>query len=230
MVDVAANCERVIEEIRKAAARSRRDPTEIKLLAATKLRSPAEIEAAIRAGVQLIGENYVQEAAAKKGRVGPAAEWHMIGHLQRNKVKAALDVFSVIQSVDSVDLARALDKSGEKNSRVARVLVEVNLGSETTKKGVEEKKLRPLIEELGKLSYLRVEGLMMIPPFFQNPEEVRPYFRRMKELQLEMREVGSSNVVLSELSMGMTHDYRVAVEEGATIVRIGTAIFGERKE
>jgi pyridoxal phosphate enzyme (YggS family) len=230
MVDIAANLQRVMEGIQKAAARCHRDPSDIKILAATKSRSPGEIEAAIQAGVKLIGENYVQEGGAKKRRVAGTAEWHMIGHLQRNKAKAALDVFSMVQSVDSVELARALNKAGDRIEQVVRVLIEVNLGAEPTKSGVEKEKLRSLLEEVGKLSHLRVEGLMVVPPLLQDPEEVRPYFQTLKQLQLELSNLAIPNVALRELSMGMTHDYPVAVEEGATIVRIGTAIFGKRKD
>ncbi|MFQ5849250.1 MAG: YggS family pyridoxal phosphate-dependent enzyme [Candidatus Binatia bacterium] len=230
MVDIAANYERVREAIREAAGRSGRDPSEIKLLAASKSQGLAKIRAALKAGIRLFGENYVQEAKVKKEAVGESVEWHMIGHLQRNKVKLAVDLFSLIESLDSVELARMLDKEGKKRGRPVRAFVEVNLAGEETKSGVREEDLVPLLKEIGTLSQLRVEGLMVIPPFREIPEEVRPYFRTLKELQMSLRGLEIPNVDLRELSMGMTHDYPVAIEEGATIVRVGTAIFGQRME
>lgn len=230
MGDIDANCERVMEKIRSAAERSGRDPGEIKLLAASKSRGVTEIRAAFNAGVRLFGENYVQEAVIKKEAIGESAEWHMIGHLQRNKVRQAVGLFSLIESLDSLELARMLDKEGKKQGRTVRAFVEVNLGGEETKSGVREKDLLPLLEEIGTLSQLRVEGLMVIPPFRENPEEVRPYFRALRELKMSLGDLDIPNVDLRDISMGMTHDYPVAVEEGATIVRVGTAIFGQRRE
>jgi len=218
----------VLERIGEAAARCGRDPAEIKLLAATKSQGVAQIRAAIEAGMRLFGENYVQEAKAKRDAIQDPVEWHMIGHLQRNKVKAALEIFSLIQSLDSVALARELDKEGRKRGQVVRAFVEVNLGGEETKSGVAERQVLELLEEVGSLSHVRVEGLMTVPPFREDPEEVRPYFRALKELQRRLEASGIPNVDVKELSMGMTHDYPVAIEEGATLVRIGTAIFGPR--
>lgn len=229
MVDIAANYQRVMETIRQAAERCGRDPKRIHLLAASKSQGVAEARAAVKAGIRLFGENYVQEAKIKKEAIEEPVEWHMIGHLQRNKVKAALDLFSVIQSLDSLELAQALNKEGEKRGVVVRAFIEVNLGDELTKSGLRRERLVPVLERVGELSHLRVEGLMGIPPFREDPEEVRPYFRALKELRAELLMLKIPNVELSELSMGMTHDYPVAIEEGATMVRVGTAIFGERK-
>jgi hypothetical protein len=228
MVDVAANCRKVLERIRAAAESSGRDAKEIRLLAASKSQSVEKIRAAIDAGVRLIGENYVQEAKAKKAAIKQAVEWHMIGHLQRNKVKAALDLFDLIETLDSTALARELDKEGKKRARVVRAFVEVNVAGEETKSGIAEEKVAALLEEAGKLPYIRIEGLMAVPPFREEPEAARPYFRALKELQTELRGLRLPNVDLKVLSMGMTHDYTVAIEEGATLVRIGTAIFGPR--
>jgi pyridoxal phosphate enzyme (YggS family) len=230
MVDVAANYRKVLEQINEAAAKCNRDPSGIKLLAASKSQSIAQIRAAVEAGIRLFGENYVQEAKAKKEAIKQSIEWHMIGHLQRNKVKQALALFDLIQSLDSLELARELDKEAKKKERekIVCTFVEVNVGGEETKSGIARDKLVPLLQEVGDLTHLRVEGLMTIPPFRQNPEEVRPYFRALRELQMELRELKIPNVDLKELSMGMTHDFPVAIEEGATIVRIGTAIFGPR--
>ena len=230
MVDIAANCERVMEKIRSAAERSGRDPGEIKLLAASKSQGVANIRAALNAGICLFGENYIQEALTKKEAVGEAVEWHMIGHLQRNKVKVAAGLFSLIESLDSVELAGVLDKEGEKQGNIIRAFVEVDLAGEETKSGVRKEDLVPLLNKVGTLSHLRVEGLMAIPPFREDPEEVRPYFRVLRELKLSLGELKIPNVDLREISMGMTHDYPVAIEEGATIVRVGTAIFGPRSE
>ena len=228
MVDVAANCRKVLERINEAAGKCGRDPHGIKLLAASKSQSATQIRAAIEAGIRIFGENYVQEAKAKREAIQDPVEWHMIGHLQRNKVKAALELFDLIQSLDSVELAKELDKEGKKRGKTVRTFVEVNLGDEESKSGIHKEKVVSLLQEMGKLSYLRVEGLMVVPPFRENPEESRPYFRALKELQTELRALKLPNVNLQELSMGMTHDYPVAIEEGATLVRIGTAIFGPR--
>lgn len=231
MVDVAANCRKIVETIREIARRCGRDPDEIRLLAASKSQPAEAIQAAFDAGLRLFGENYVQEAQTKKrslGETARSAEWHMIGHLQRNKARAALDLFSVIQSLDSAELARSLDEEGKRRKAQVRTLVEVNLAGEGSKSGISKQALIPLLERVGELVYLRVEGLMTVPPLREDPEEARPYFRLLKELQMEIKDLKIPNVELRELSMGMTHDYRVAIEEGATVVRVGTAIFGER--
>jgi pyridoxal phosphate enzyme (YggS family) len=228
MIDVAANYRKILECIGEAAAKSGRDPREIKLLGAAKAQSVELIRAAIAAGVGLIGENYVQEAQEKKAKIPQSVEWHMIGHLQRNKAKAAVALFDLIETVDSLGLARALDAEGRKHGRIVNAFVEVNLGGEESKWGIGKNEVLSLAEEAGTLSYLRIRGLMTIPPFRENLEEVRPYFRELKEIQAKLRELRIPNVELQELSMGMTHDYTVAIEEGATIVRIGTALFGQR--
>jgi hypothetical protein len=229
MVDIATNVLKVLERISESAQRCGRRPDEIKLLAASKTQGVAEIRAAVAAGIHLFGENYVQEAQVKKESVDDSVEWHMIGHLQRNKSRVAVGLFSVIESLGNVGLAKALDKEGRKRGRAARTYVEVNLAGEETKSGVSKEGLVPLLEEIGQFSYLEVEGLTIIPPFREDPEEVRPYFRSLKELQVSLSRLKIPHVELRELSMGMTHDYPVAIEEGATIVRVGTAIFGPRK-
>jgi pyridoxal phosphate enzyme (YggS family) len=240
MVDVAANCREVLERIGEAASRSGRNPKDVKLLAASKSQSVDKVRAAIGAGIRLFGENYVQEAEIKRSAPGgllrhPSAagesiEWHMIGHLQRNKVKTALELFSVIQSLDAVALARALDKEAKRRERPVRALIEVNLAGEENKSGVAKSGAARLVEEIGQLASIRIEGLMTVPPFRERPEDVRPYFRALSELRDALKTLKAPNVDLRELSMGMTHDYPVAIEEGATLVRIGTAIFGPRGE
>ncbi|HXG50987.1 MAG TPA: YggS family pyridoxal phosphate-dependent enzyme [candidate division Zixibacteria bacterium] len=227
MVDVAANYRRIVERIGEAAARCGRKPEEIRLLAAAKSQSAEAVQAAIAAGVTLVGENYVQEAQQKKRQVQGPVEWHMIGHLQRNKAKAAVEVFDVIETLDSVALARRLDEEGRKRGRVVRTYVEVNLGGEPSKSGIAKDEVPRLLEEAGSLEFLAVIGLMTVPPFREDPEQVRPYFRELRELRARLAERFLRHD-LRELSMGMTHDYVIAVEEGATIVRIGTGLFGPR--
>ena len=228
MVDVAANYRKIIDRISEAAQRAGRNPREIKLLAAAKSQSVELVQAAIAAGVRLIGENYVQEAESKRQVISDTVEWHMIGHLQRNKVKAALNTFELIQSLDSMALALELDKEGRRNGKTVRTLIEVNLGDEASKSGIGQDEVAELLKRVGDLSHVRVEGFMAVPPFKEKPEEIRPYFRALKDLQVELQRL-VPNVSLNQLSMGMTHDYPIAVEEGATIVRIGTALFGPRK-
>ena len=229
MVDVAANYRRITDSIAEATLRTGRDAGDVKLLAATKSQQIELIRAAVDAGINLIGENYVQEAAGKKPLITTTLEWHMIGHLQRNKVKAAVDLFDVFESLDNLGLARELDKEGQRRNKIIRVFVEVNLGGEESKTGVMENEAATLVEQIARLSHLRIEGLMSVPPYKENPEEVRPYFRKLRLLQLKLGETRSLPLELRELSMGMSHDYKVAIEEGATIVRIGTALFGARR-
>lgn len=229
MVDVADNYCKILERIAEAAVKVRRNPKDIKLLGAAKSQSVELVRAAIAAGVRLIGENYVQEAREKKQALSEPVEWHMIGHLQRNKAKLAVEIFELIESLDSVALARELDKEGKKRGKTIRTLIEVNLGGEESKSGIAKDKVGELLKAAGDLSHLSVEGLMTVPPLKEDPEDVRPYFCALRDLQVELQGLKISNVSLKELSMGMTHDYPVAIEEGATIVRIGTALFGPRK-
>lgn len=231
MIDIAGNCRKVIETIHQAAQRSGRGIDEIKLLAASKSQESEALRAAFAAGIRLFGENYVQEAAAKKKTLADIAdsmEWHMIGHLQRNKVRSALALFSVIETLDSFELGRMLHEEAQKRQTIVGTLVEVNLAGEESKAGISPESILPLLERLKELNHLKVEGLMAVPPMRQDPEESRPYFRRLKNLQTQLSGLRIANVEMKELSMGMSHDYPVAIEEGATIVRIGTAIFGPR--
>jgi pyridoxal phosphate enzyme (YggS family) len=228
-MDVAANHRRIMERVSQAAARAGRDAASIRLLAAAKSQDLERIRAAIAAGVSLIGENYVQEAAAAKASIPEPVEWHMIGHLQRNKAKSAVALFDLVESLDSIALARELDKEGRKAGRRVRTFVEVNLGGEESKGGVTEEKVFPLLQEAAQLANLTIEGLMAVPPYCENPEDTRPYFRALRELLCRLQERRLPNIELKELSMGMSQDYTVAIEEGATIVRIGTALFGPRR-
>jgi PLP dependent protein len=229
MVDVAGNYRTIISRINEGAAKTGREPGAVKLLAAAKAQSVERIRAAVTLGVRLVGENYVQEAQEKKPQVARGVEWHMIGHLQRNKVKAAVDLFDVIESLDSAVLARDLDREGGKREKIIRTFVEVNLGGEESKSGIAKNQVESLLEEVAKLPHVAVEGLMTVPPFRENPEDARFFFRELAELRERLVKLSLPNVDLKELSMGMTHDYSVAIQEGATIVRIGTALFGPRE-
>ena len=228
MVDVGANYRAILDRIAAAARKVGRDPRAVRLLGAAKSQSVDAIRAAIGAGVSLVGENYVQEAAEKKKQLPNSIEWHMIGHLQRNKAKAAVEIFDLIESLDNLALARELDKEGTKRGKTIHAFVEVNLGGEESKSGIAKDQVRDLLEAVSALSHIRIEGLMTVPPFRENLEEVRPYFRELRQLRDQLNELRLPNVQLKELSMGMTHDYTVAIEEGATLVRIGTALFGPR--
>ena len=226
-IDVAANVHRVRERIDAAALRAGRAPGEVALVAASKTKPAAMIEAAIGAGVRMVGENYVQETRAKRALVRTSAEWHLIGHLQRNKARAAVALFDVIQTLDDLALAAALDRLGAERGAPVRVLVEVNTGGEASKRGLAPADLPAFLEALAPVEHLRVEGLMTIPPA-AGDDEARGHFRRLRRLRDELAGTVPANVVLRELSMGMTDDFEIAVEEGATIVRVGRAIFGER--
>ena len=229
MVDVAGNYRTIISRINETAAKTGREPGAVKLLAAAKAQSVERIRAAVTLGVKLVGENYVQEAQEKKPQVARSVEWHMIGHLQRNKVRVAVDLFDVIESLDSAVLARELDKEGSKREKIIRTFVEVNLGGEESKSGIAKNQVKNLLEEVAKLPHVAVEGLMTVPPFRENPEDARCFFRDLAELREQLVKLRLPNADLRELSMGMTHDYPVAIQEGATIVRIGTALFGPRE-
>jgi hypothetical protein len=229
MVDVAGNYQKILDRISEIAGKCGRYPREVKVLGAAKSQSVGLIRLAIASGVTLIGENYVQEAEAKKSQVPESVEWHMIGHLQRNKAKAAVEIFDLIETLDSVALARELEKQGKRIGKKIRTFIEVNLAGEESKSGISKDDLASLLESIAMLDHVAVEGLMMVPPFREDPEESRPYFRELRELKDKFNAQRIPHVDLQELSMGMTHDYPVAIEEGATIVRIGTALFGPRK-
>jgi len=229
--DIAANISRILEKIREKASLSGRKATDIRLMAVTKTVEEARVRDALQAGIKLIGENYVQETARKKvllEQQGTPLEWHMIGRLQTNKAKYAVKLFDMIHSVDSVELAWELDKRSKAVGRVTKVLIEVNAGGERTKSGVPLSQAQDLIIAAAALENISIEGLMTIPPWFPDPEKARPYFAALRELKEKIEKADIPRVHMRELSMGMTDDYEVAVEEGATIVRIGRGIFGER--
>jgi hypothetical protein len=211
--------------IAAAAARSGRSPEAVTLVAVSKTISVEGIREALSAGVRILGENRVQEAREKVALLPGLASWHLIGHLQSNKAKLAVQLFDCIHSLDSVRLAEDLDRHAEATGKIQRCLIEVNVGEEVQKSGALEAEVRQILEAARRLPHLTIEGLMAVPPFLDDPEDVRPFFRRLRLLRDTLRQEGFS---LEALSMGMTHDFEVAVEEGATLVRIGTALFGPR--
>jgi pyridoxal phosphate enzyme (YggS family) len=217
----------VRQRIARAAARAGRSPDSVTLVAVTKTHPPAAVAEALAAGVHDFGENKVQEAEAKIAALpGQPIRWHLLGHLQSNKARRAAQLFDSIQSVDSASLASRLDRAAGEAGRTLSVLVQVELGGEATKSGLEEDELMPALEALRPLAHLSVRGLMTLPPPAEDPDQMRPYFRRLRALRDQAR--GAGLLAGDELSMGMSGDFEVAIEEGATIVRVGTAIFGER--
>jgi pyridoxal phosphate enzyme (YggS family) len=237
MSSVKENLLRVMERIEKAARKVGRDPNEIKLVAVSKTVEAARIKEAIEAGVSILGENYVQEAQKKIEEVGRPActerfgegrpvSWHFIGHLQSNKVKYAIRLFDMIHSLDSIPLAEELNRRAEQADRVIRVMIEVNLSKEATKFGTDEEVVVNLAKRIQNLKHLSLEGLMTMPPYFDSPEMSRPYYIALRALKERMVKEGFP---MKELSMGMSNDFEIAIEEGATYVRVGTAIFGPRK-
>lgn len=220
--------EQVRQRMTEAARRADRDPDGVELVAVTKTVPIPRIREAIDAGVMLLGENRVQEASDKMALLSSLpVTWHLIGHLQTNKSRSAAELFGLIHSLDSVKLAVALDRHGAALGKQIRVLVEVNLGGEPSKTGVLEHDLLPLLHACRQFTCLAIEGLMAIPPYRRNPEDVRPFFRRLRQLRDEAAKA-CPDFPLRHLSMGMSHDYEIAIEEGATLVRVGTAIFEAR--
>lgn len=219
--------EGVRERIAAAALRVGRDPGEVLVVAVAKTFPASDVQQAVAAGINDIGENRVQEARAKIPHVDAPCRWHMVGHVQTNKARLAVQLFDVIQSLDSIKLAQELEKAGSALGKRVRVLVEVNLAAEPSKTGVTEAGLFPLLEQTEAFRHLNIEGLMAMPPYDPAPEGLRPFFRQLRRLR-DGATVRFPQLSLTHLSMGMSHDFEVAVEEGATMVRIGTAIFGPR--
>lgn len=227
MSTIRENLVHVMERIEKAARRVGRDPKEVKLVAVSKTVEVNRIKEAIAAGISILGENYVQEAKRKIEEIGRQVEWHFIGHLQTNKAKYAVRLFDMIHSVDSLSLAEELNRRAEKEGQVIKVMMEVNLSGERTKFGTEEEKAFELAKKICELRNLSLVGLMTMPPYFDSPEASRPYFIKLRELKERLEKEG---IPLKELSMGMSSDFEIAIEEGATYVRVGTAIFGPRSK
>jgi len=204
-------------------------PEGVLLVGAAKTRTPDEILEAIEAGLEIVGENYVQEAEKAFEKIGHRAKWHMIGHLQTNKVKKAVRVFDMIETLSSIRLAEEIDKACAKIGKVMPVLVEINSGEEEQKSGVNPDEAEALIRSMSALKNIRVVGLMTMGPFTGHPEESRPYFRKTKELFDDLKALALPGVDMNCLSMGMSNSYKVALEEGANMVRIGTKLFGRRE-
>ena len=224
MSGLRENYERVIGRIAAAATRAGRDPADVKLVSVSKTHPVETLRNALESGIRIFGENKVQEAEQKIEMIGrDAAEWHLIGHLQSNKARKAVQLFDLIHSVDSVELAMRLERVSEEEARAELpVLIQVDLAGEKTKSGIPETELPELIGYLRECGHLALKGLMVLPPFFDDPEATRPYFKKLREIRDRIVPGG-------ELSMGMSHDFEVAIEEGATMVRVGTAIFGQRQ-
>ncbi|MBR0410105.1 MAG: YggS family pyridoxal phosphate-dependent enzyme [Eubacterium sp.] len=222
------NLKLVKERIAHACQRAGRDPSEITLVAVSKKKPLSDVETLLQAGQPDYGENYVQELCQKYDEISRPVRWHMIGHLQTNKVKYIVDKVVLIHSVDSVHLARQIEKEAAKKDLVSNILIQINIGHEETKFGLEAEEALNMIREISKFPHVRIRGLMASAPFTANPEENRCYFQKLHELFIDIREKNIDNVDMEILSMGMTNDYEIAIEEGATMVRIGTAIFGAR--
>ncbi len=226
---ICAKLQVIRQQIAEAAGRSGRNPDDVRLLAVSKRQGLEKIREAFQCGQLLFGENYLQEARDKIARLDPAISWHFIGHLQSNKAKTAVELFQMVETVDRLKIAQALDNHAAALSRCLDILIQVNIGREKQKSGVEPQHAGQLIQEVGKLTHLRVRGLMAMPPYAASPEESRPYFKALKNLAGQFTAAGLfSPDSPVELSMGMSGDFIVAVEEGATLVRVGTALFGER--
>jgi hypothetical protein len=228
-MDLKKRLENVNDRINKAALRCGRDPENIHLVAVSKTIPANRVKEAIELGVTILGENYVQEARDKFNVLGTyPVSWHFIGHLQTNKAKYAVRLFDLIHSVDTLKLARELDKQAKKVNKFQDILIQINVSKEPSKSGSDMENAANLIKDIVGLENLSVKGLMAMPPFFNNPEKARPYFTALRNLRDQIQKT-LPGVALDELSMGMTGDFEVAIEEGATFVRIGTAIFGERR-
>ena len=232
-MDLRARLEAINRRIAEACGRAGRQLSEITLVAASKTVPASRVREAIEAGVRALGENRVQEAAAKIAELGPVTsdynvQWHLIGRLQSNKARRAIELFDVVQSVESLKLAERLDNIAGESGKRLPVFIEVNLGGESSKTGASPEDVLPLCEQISKLSNLELKGLMAVPPFFDDPEETRPFFQRLRSMRDRATQSGAAGKQFNDLSMGMSNDFEVAIEEGATLVRIGTELFGAR--
>jgi PLP dependent protein len=233
-MSISQNISEVRDRIASAARRAGRRPEEIALMAVSKTHPPERIREAHAAGQRLFGENLVQEFAGKASALADlqGAEWHMIGHLQTNKASKATELFNAVDSVDSVKLAEKLDGAARSLSRKLAVLIEINVGGESAKSGVapDSRELEDLLLAAPRFEALEFRGLMTVPPFTDDPDEARPYFRKLRDLRDKISKRELPSVSMDALSMGMSHDFEVAIEEGSTCIRVGTAIFGERSK
>jgi PLP dependent protein len=227
MNQIAQNLAEVQSAIAAACSKAGRDPAAVRLVAVSKTVDAEHLRQAIAAGQDLFGENYLQEARDKIAILGRQVGWHLVGHLQTNKAKLAVELFDLIHAVDRDKLASALDGAAAYQNKIQDVLIQVNQAGEDTKSGVSPEAAHELVQEIAQLPHLRLLGLMTMPPWFADPEAARPYFKDLRELRDRLQDEGG--LLLPELSMGMSGDFAVAVEEGATLVRVGTAIFGQRR-
>ena len=225
---VAENLVQVQKNIEESCKKVNRDPGEVTLIAVSKTKPVEMLQEAYAAGARVFGENKVQEIVDKYDQMPSDVQWHMIGHLQRNKVKYIVDKVAMIHSVDSLHLAKQIEKEAVKKGVEAQILVQVNIAQEDTKFGIDGPEVISLVEEISKLPHIHIRGLMTSAPFVENPEENRCYFEKLHKLFIDIGEKNIDNVSMDILSMGMTNDYEVAIEEGATMVRVGTGIFGAR--
>ncbi len=223
---IKENYRHLLERIAESCRRVGRDPGEVKIIAVSKRFPPETINHAVELGIRELGENRIQEAVEKIPQVKGEVNWHFVGHLQSNKVKEAVQYFSLIHSLDRYSLARELDRRARLEEKKVRALVQVDVAGEETKHGLSPQDLKEFVEEVSRWGTIKIEGLMTMAPFVEDPEEVRPFFRQMRKLRDSVKKPG---LELPHLSMGMTNDFTVAVEEGATMVRIGTALFGSRQ-
>ncbi|WP_306533370.1 YggS family pyridoxal phosphate-dependent enzyme [Geobacter sp.] len=228
-MSIATNLTHLHERIAIATRRAGRDPASVRLVAVSKTKPAEAVEEAARAGQRLFGENYVQEFIAKAQEVREPVEWHFIGALQSNKVRQIAGLVTLIHSVDRLSLAQEIERQWAKLNAICDILIQVNIAGEVTKSGTTAEELLTLIREVALLPHLRVRGLMTMPPFFDDPEGARPYFRELKRLVGIVAAESIPGVSMDELSMGMSGDFEAAIEEGATLVRIGTSLFGERE-
>lgn len=225
---ISRNLETVKERIRRAAEKAGRDPLSVRLVAVSKTRPAADVAAAFRSGQVIFGENYVQELVEKFTLVQEPVQWHVIGHLQSNKVKYIAGQVALIHSVDRLSLAQEIDRQWRKLGKTCDILIQVNISGEVTKSGTTEEGALQLVRECAALEKVRVKGLMTMPAFFDDPEAARPYFAELRRLSEVIAAERIPGVEMKELSMGMSGDFEAAIQEGATLVRVGTAIFGER--
>ncbi|HKZ17884.1 MAG TPA: YggS family pyridoxal phosphate-dependent enzyme [Geobacteraceae bacterium] len=227
-MSIATNLENIMERIEKASIKAGRDPKSVRLVAVTKTKPADAVIEAAQAGHKIFGENYVQELTAKAALVKEPVEWHFIGALQSNKVKYIAGLVTLIHSVDRLSLAMEIEKQWGKLGKICDILVEVNVSGEKTKAGTSRAEAMQLVEGIAEMPHLRIKGLMTMPPFFDEPELARPYFKELRELAAMIDARKITNVEMRELSMGMSGDFEAAIEEGATLVRVGSAIFGSR--
>lgn len=227
-MSIQTNLEEIRARMAAACARAGRNPASVRLVAVSKTKPAPLIEQAAAAGQTLFGENYVQEFVAKTEQVAAPVTWHFIGSLQSNKVKYLRGKVALIHSVDRLSLAKEIDRQWRKLDRPVDILLQLNLGQEASKSGTEEQALELLVRQVADLPFVRIRGLMALPPYLPDPEQVRPFFRRLAQLARDIDRLAIAGVEMKELSMGMSNDFEVAIEEGATLVRVGSAIFGAR--